>query len=80
MATRYWIHETSGTEDEQVGGPFDSEGAAVETARLLNEQVDDDREYEYRSPHDDMPESDGEVPSGLKRQALSNRLARESTW
>jgi hypothetical protein len=80
MATRYWIHETSGTEDEQIGGPFDSEGAAAETARLLNEQVDDGREYEYHSPHDDMPESDGDVPRGLKQQALSNRLAGNSGW
>jgi hypothetical protein len=80
MSTRYWIYETSGADDEQIGGPFDSEGAAAETVRILNGQVDDGREYEYHSPHDDMPEPEGDIPNGIKLQMMSKRLAGKSGW
>lgn len=40
---RYWIYDSGG---EQVGGPFDFEGAAAETVRIL--EAETDRDYEYR--------------------------------
>lgn len=41
MALRYWIYDGSG---EQIGGPFETETAAAEAARLLEQEADG--EYE----------------------------------
>lgn len=63
MATHYWVYKTEAASDsetaattgqhgdEQLSGPL-SEGAAKQTAQLLNQEVESD-EYEYYAdtPH-----------------------------
>ena len=60
---------------EQVGGPFESEAAAAETVRILTAETDADHEYTYRSPHDNLPDGDREIPEGIKRRRQRERLA-----
>jgi hypothetical protein len=67
MATRYWIYrEVDDGEDEQIGGPFEPEGAAQRTADLLNQEVDGESYYQD-SPHNHMESSTAEEVFGPKQ-------------